>query len=302
MNNIYDVIVIGAGPAGLTAAIYLARANKKVLVLEANSYGGAIINSPNIANYPACPNISGFDFANKLYEQVKDLGVNILFEKAIDIKNNKIKSVITVKNKYFTKSIIIATGLKYRKLGLEKEEDLIGRGISYCATCDGNFYKGKIVAVVGGGNTAIEDALYLSDMAREVYLIHRRDTFRAFAKTVSLLKEKNNVHFILNSTITSIEGNHHLESITVLNNKNERKNMIVDGLFVAIGQDPETKEFKNVVRMNQDGYIMDKNMRTNRKGIFVAGDVREKTIRQLVTATSDGCLASCAAIDYLNRA
>ena len=198
----YDVIIIGSGPAGLTAAIYLSRANKNVLVLEGNSYGGVIINTPLIENYPGCMNISGYDFANNLYEQAKKLGCEIVFEMAISIKTGRIKEVITNKNSYKTKSIIIATGSTNRKLGLRCEDEFVGKGISYCATCDGNFYKGKIVAVVGGGNTALEDALYLSNIAQKVYLIHRRDTFRAFDKTIDLLSKKNNVEFVLNSTIS----------------------------------------------------------------------------------------------------
>ena len=300
MNNIYDVIIIGAGPSGLTSAIYLARSNKKVLVLEGNNYGGVIINSLNIENYPACPNISGFDFANKLYEQAKALGTNILFEKVVSIKNSKIKKVITTKNTYSTRSIIIATGCENRKLNLLNEDEFIGKGISYCATCDGNFYKGKTVAVVGGGNTAIYDAIYLSNICKKVYLIHRRSTFRAFDESVELLKEKDNVYFILNSTITKLNGKNNLVSI-VVSNKKETKTISVDGLFVAIGQNPNTNEFKNIIKLNQDGYIISKNMCTNRKGIFVAGDVREKIVRQLVTATSDGCQASFAAINYLNK-
>lgn len=301
MNNIYDVIIIGAGPAGLTAAIYLARANKKVLVFEANSYGGAIVNSQCIANYPACPNITGFDFANKLYHQAKDLGTSVVFEKVLNIKNGKVKTVITKKAKYLAKSLIIATGLKYRRLGLEKEDDFVGKGISYCATCDGNFFKGKKVIVVGGGNTALEDALYLSDIAKEVYLIHRRDRFKAFEKTISLVKAKPNVHLILNSTVTKLLGTNNLEGVEVLIDKKETKKIVAEGLFIAIGQDPETLVFEKIIKTNQDGYILDKNSHTNRKGIFVAGDVREKSVRQLVGATSDGCLAAIEAINFLNR-
>lgn len=187
----YDIIIVGAGPAGLTSAIYASRASKKVLVLEAKSYGGQIINTLDIENYPVEDHISGFDFATKLYNQVKSLGADIVFEKVIDIKNSDdIKEVITNKNTYKTKTIILATGSVNRKLGLSNEDELIGKGISYCATCDGGFYKNKIVAVVGGGNTALEDALYLSDIANTVYLIHRRDEFRGDEVTLSNLKEK----------------------------------------------------------------------------------------------------------------
>ncbi len=175
MNMIYDIIIIGAGPAGLTASIYATRALKKVLVLDANGFGGQIINSINIENYPSLKSINGFDFANNLYEQALNLGAEIKFEKVVQIKNKKIKQVITNKNTYEGKTVILATGCTYRTLGLEREKELIGKGISYCATCDGNFYKGLDVALVGGGNTAISDALYLSNIVNKIYLIHRRD-------------------------------------------------------------------------------------------------------------------------------
>ena len=195
----YDVIVIGAGPAGLTSSIYLRRSNKKVLVLEAVTYGGQIINTLDIENYPARPHVSGFDFANDLYNQAKELGAEIIFEKAININDNAdYKEVITNKSAYKSKAVIIATGAENRKLGIDKEDELIGKGVSYCATCDGAFYKEKPVAVVGGGNVAIEDALYLSDTSSKVYLIHRRDTFRAEKKDIDKLKEKTNVEFIYN--------------------------------------------------------------------------------------------------------
>ena len=186
----YDIIVIGAGPSGMTAAIYATRAMKKVLVLESMSYGGQIVNTNCVENYPAEEKINGFDLATKMYEQAKNLGVEFKFEKVIDIIDDKEKEVITSKDKYKALAVIIATGNINRKLGLASEEELVGKGVSYCATCDGSFYKGKNVAVVGGGNTALDDALYLSDIANKVYLIHRRDSFRGDFKTVSKLKEK----------------------------------------------------------------------------------------------------------------
>ena len=296
----YDVIVIGAGPAGLSAAIYLKRANKNVLVLEKNTYGGEIVNALKIENYPACPNISGFDFATNLYKQAKDLGAIIKFEEVLDIKNSKIKEIITNKNKYEALSIIIATGESTRKLGFE--DQFIGRGVSYCATCDGNFFKDKIVAVVGGGNTAFDDALYLADIAKKVYLIHRRDEFRADQKTISLLKKKNNIKYVLNSNIVSIKGKDKLESIDVVNINNETKTFKIDGLFIAIGHIPSTKIFKDFIKLDDDGYIKGtNNCHTSKAGIFVAGDVRTKKIRQLVTATSDGAIAATEAINYLNK-
>ncbi len=302
MNNMYDVIIVGAGPAGLTSAIYLRRAGKKVLVLEAKSYGGQIINTLDIENYPGLFHVSGFDFADKLYNQAKDLGAEFKFEKVIEIKNNKLKTVITTKNKYKSLCVILATGSESRKLSLENEDKLIGRGISYCATCDGAFYKNKIVAVVGGGNTAVEDALYLSDMASKVYLIHRRDEFRADDKEVKLLKEKNNVDFILNSNIIKLNATDRLTSIDVKNINGDIKNIKIDGLFVAIGRIPENSSFKDIIKVNDLGYVVAKeNCHTNKSGIFVAGDNREKDVRQLVTATSDGAIAAMEAVKYIRN-
>lgn len=298
----YDIIIVGAGPAGLTSAIYASRASKKVLVLEAKSYGGQIINTLDIENYPVEDHISGFDFATKLYNQVKNLGADIVFEKVIDIKNSDdIKEVITNKNTYKTKTIILATGSVNRKLGLSNEDELIGKGISYCATCDGGFYKNKIVAVVGGGNTALEDALYLSDIANTVYLIHRRDEFRGDSVTLSNLKEKNNIKFIYNSNITKLNGKEHLESIEITDKEGNADIITIDGLFVAIGRIPENENFAKTVKLDNYGYIIaNENCHTNIDGIFVAGDNRTKSVRQLVTATSDGAIAATEAVKYIN--
>ena len=298
----YDIIIIGAGPAGLTSAIYARRASKKVLVLEAKNYGGQIINTLDIENYPAEAHISGFDFATKLYNQAKDLGAEVVFEKVVDINNNEtIKEVITTKNTYKTKTIIIATGSENRKLSLPNEDELVGKGISYCATCDGAFYKKKIVAVVGGGNTALEDALYLSDIVSKVYLIHRRDEFRGEESTIKLLKEKENVEFIYNSTITKLNADKKLTSIEVTNKDGSIQTINIDGLFVAVGRIPENQNFAKLIDLDESGYIKaGENCNTNVKGIFVAGDNRVKEVRQLVTATSDGAIAATEAIKYIN--
>ena len=298
----YDIIIIGAGPAGLTSAIYALRANKKVLILEAKSYGGQIINTLDIENYPANMHISGFDLATNLFNQVKELGGVIKMEKVLNIKNLDDKEVITNKDTYKTHTIIIATGNENRKLGIPNEDKLIGKGISYCATCDGAFYKGKDVAIVGGGNTAIEDALYLSNIANIVYLIHRRDAFRADMKTVLELKEKHNVKFIYNSNVTKLNMKEKLESIEITNNDGEIKTLKVDGLFVAIGRLPSNEAFKDLLSLDESGYVIaNENCHTNIPGIFVAGDIRVKELRQLVTATSDGAIAAFEAIKYLNN-
>jgi len=297
----YDIIIIGAGPAGLTAAIYGRRANKKVLVLEAKTYGGQIINTLDIENYPVEAHISGFDFATKLYNQTKDLGAEIVFEKAIEIKDGDIKEVITEKNTYKSVSVILATGSFNRKLGIENEDELVGKGVSYCATCDGAFYKKKRVAVVGGGNTALEDALYLSEIADTVYLIHRRDSFRGEEVTLSKLKEKDNVKIIYNSNVTKLNKNNVLESIDVTDKDGNITKLEVDGLFIAVGRIPENRNFAKVVELDEAGYAIAKeDCHTNTPGIFVAGDNRVKLLRQLVTATGDGAVAATEAIKYIN--
>jgi len=297
--NMYDIIIVGAGPAGLTAALYALRANKKVLILESNNYGGQIINASIIENYPGISNISGFDYATNLYNQVKKYGADIKYEKVIKIDKNKY--VTTNKDVYLARSIIIATGAKNRKLKLENEEKFIGKGISYCATCDGNFYKDKIVAVVGGGNTALEDALYLSNIVRKVYLIHRRAEFRGENAYVDDLKNRENIEFILNANIISLRGNEKLESIEVKNELNEVFSINVDGLFIAIGQEPKNDIFKDIIDIDESGYIISSDgVHTNCDGIYVAGDARSKELRQLTTAVSDGSIAATVAIKEMN--
>ncbi len=299
----YDIIIIGAGPAGLTSAIYAKRASKSVLVLEAKTYGGQIINTPDIENYPVAAHISGFEFATKVYEQAQALGAEFVFEKAVDIRDlGDIKEVVTESNVYQAKAVIIATGSENRKLGVEREDELVGRGISYCATCDGAFYRKKSVAVVGGGNTALEDALYLADIAEKVYIIHRRDEFRGEDATVKSLKERENVEFVLNSQVVKLNADKRLESIEVLNKDGSTRVIEVKGLFVAVGRIPENQNFGKVVNLDQSGYILaGEDCTTNAKGIFVAGDNRVKNVRQLVTATADGAVAVSEAVKYINN-
>lgn len=299
----YDIIIVGAGPAGLTAAIYARRASKKVLVLEAMTYGGQIVNTPDIENYPVEAHISGFDFATKVYNQAKDLGAEIAFEKVVEVKDGgKEKTVVTVKNTYTAKAVILATGSENRKLGLDNEEALVGKGISYCATCDGAFYRNKVVAVVGGGNTALEDALYLADIASKVYLIHRRDEFRGEDTTVARLKERDNVQFVYNSTVTGLNAEKRLQSIEVTNKDGSLSTIEVNGLFVAIGRIPENQNFASLIDLDEAGYVKaQEDCRTNVPGIFVAGDSRVKSVRQLVTATADGAVAATEAVKYIGN-
>ena len=294
----YDIIVIGAGPAGLTAAIYARRAKKEVLVLEALTYGGQIINTLDIENYPGEEHISGFDFATKLYNQTKNLGATIKFEKVIDIEDHgNYKSVITKKEEYKSKTIIIATGTDNRKLKLENEDKFLGRGISYCATCDGNFYKDKIVAVAGGGKIALEDSLYLSDIAKKVYLINNLENF-SDEELLEKIKVKDNCVILTNSKITKLIGEDKFEKIEI-NNNNQIE---VEGLFVAIGKVPENENFRKLIELNEAGYaVSNEDCHTKTPGIYVAGDNRVKKLRQLVTATSDGAIAATEAIRFINK-
>lgn len=299
----YDVIVVGAGPAGLTASIYLRRNNKKVLVLEASSYGGQIINTLSIDNYPSQMGISGFDFAKKLYDESISLGSEIKFERVTAINNHdNYKEVVTNKDTYKATAIILAMGTKNKLLDLPNEKELVGKGISYCATCDGAFFKGKDVAVVGGGNTAFEDAIYLSNVANKVYLIHRRDEFRAEASLIEEAKNKSNIEFVVNSNISVINGKDSLESVIVKNNSGNEKELKISGLFVAIGSTPGNDIVKDLVKLDENGYIdAGEDCHTSVEGIFVSGDNRKKLLRQLVTATSDGAMAATEAIKYVNN-
>ena len=291
----YDIIIVGAGPAGMTAALYALRANKKVLVLEAKAYGGQIVNANLVENYPGIPNISGFDFATNLYNQIKELGAEIKFETVLHVDEEK--NVTTDENTYQAKAVIIATGSENRKLNIERERDLVGKGVSYCATCDGNFYKNKVVAVSGGGNTAFEDALYLSDIAKKVYLIHRREEFRAEQTYINKLKKKENVTFVLNANVVALNGEEKLESIELEKNDGSKETINVDGLFIAVGQAPRNDIFSNVVTLNEQGYIVSEDgVHTNVDGIYVAGDTRVKSLRQLTTAVSDGSIAATTAM------
>ena len=298
-----DIIIIGAGPAGLTAAIYARRAAKSVLVLEAKGYGGQIINTPHIENYPVAAHISGFDFATKVYEQAKALGAEFKFEKALEIRDDgEIKTVVTPKNEYEAKAVIIATGSENRKLGVEGEDKLVGRGISYCATCDGAFFRQKNVAVVGGGNTALEDALYMADIADKVYLIHRRDSFRGEEATAEKLRQRENIELVLNSQVTKLNAEKRLQSVEVTDKQGNTRTLEVSGLFVAVGRIPENKSFENLIELDGAGYAASaENCRTKTPGVFVAGDNRQKEVRQLVTAASDGAVAATEAVKYLNE-
>ena len=299
----FDLIIVGAGTAGLSAAIYGVRAGKSVLVLEGAAYGGQIINTPEIENYPGIKKISGFEFATNLYNQAKELGAEIRFEKVLSVQEkNGYKIVVTKDKEYEAKAVILATGAKNRNLGIEKEQELVGKGVSYCATCDGMFYRGKVVAVNGGGNTAVEDATFLSEYVEKVYVVHRRDSFRADKAEVDRLVARKNVELVLNSTIKALESDASgLTGILVVDKDGKERQIQVDGLFVAIGQAPDNEAFRNEVDLDSKGYISaGEDCSTKTEGIFTAGDCRTKAVRQLATAASDGAVAALAAVNYIN--
>ena len=299
----YDVVIVGAGPAGLTAAIYARRAAKSVLVLEAKAWGGQIINTPDIENYPVVAHVSGADFANDLYQQATALGAEVRLEKVVGVEDlGAVRRVRSTQEEYEAGAVILATGSENRRLGVDREQELIGKGVSYCATCDGNFFRRRDVAVVGGGNTALEDALYLADLANKVYLIHRRDSFRGEEATVARLREKQNVEFVFNATVTALLGDKRLSGVELTDKfSGEKRELEVKGLFVAVGRIPENESFRTLIDVDEAGYaVADESCRTKVPGVFVAGDNRTKEVRQLVTAAADGAVAATEAVRYLN--
>ena len=293
----YDVVIIGCGPAGMTAGLYLLRANKKVLILEKETIGGQIASSPLVENYPGFQSISGSELADNMYEQVIELGATIELEEAKQIIKGKPFKVVTDENVYETKSIIIATGSKFRLLGLTNEENLIGSGIHFCVSCDGSFYKDKVVAVIGGSNTALINALYLSDICKKVYLIARRDYLTAETMLQDKLKSKDNVEIMLSTQIKKIEGEESLKSIVL----NDDRTIELDGMFIAIGQDPQNDFVKDIIKLDDKNYIDSEDCLTNVEGIFTAGDCRKKKFRQLTTACNDGTVSAMNAINYLDN-
>lgn len=299
----YDIIIIGAGTAGLTAAIYAKRAGKNVLIYEGETYGGQIMTTPEIENYPGFKKISGYEFATNLYEQAIALGATFEYDQVTSISGD-INSGFTVTSEFATnqaKTIILATGAKNRHLGLVNEEKFTGRGLSYCATCDGAFFKGKTVAVNGGGNTAFEDAIYLSNLCEKVYLIHRREGFRAEQALIDKAKATSNIEILTNRVISNLNGVDELESVVLESTTDEpAAELVINGLFVAIGQTPSSSFLKGIVELDPSGYIVaGEDCKTSVEGIFAAGDGRTKALRQLTTAASDGAISAVNACQLL---
>ncbi len=298
--NIYDTIIIGGGPAGLCAAIYLLRANKNVLLFESETLGGAITKSDIVENYPGISEISGLELGSNMASQAKNLGLEIVMQKVLAITKEKdIFSVSVKNNKYYAKTIVYATGTRPRMLDCKGAVSFIGKGISTCATCDGFFFKNKSVLVVGGGNTALTDALYLSNICSHVYVSYRRDNLRGEPLKIKRLKSKENVTILYNSIVKEIIGRDVIEKVS-LTVDDTPKEINVSGVFVAIGSIPNTELIKDLVTLDQNGYALSNyQLETTVPGLYVAGDVREKNVRQLTTAVSDGTIVSKEILDYL---
>lgn len=296
-----DIIIIGGGPAGLTAALYAGRAELKAMMIEKSFQGGQMVTTNEVDNYPGVLETTGPDLANTMYEQASKFGTEMKFEEVLKIEEEgNIKKVITTSGIYETKVVLLSMGATPKKLGLSNEEALAGKGVSYCAICDGGFYRDKVVAVVGGGDTALEDALYLSRIAKKVYLIHRRDEFRANRNLQSKLFNSS-VEVIWDSAVTKLYESGNLTGIRITNLLEQtNRNVEIDGLFVAVGSKPATELVKDLVALNEQGYIIaDETCATSKPGIFAIGDIRQKSLRQIVTATADGAVSVYEAEKYI---
>ena len=300
-----DIIIIGGGPAGLSAALYAKRYGMSLMVLESAMYGGQVANTPEVENYPGIMSIGGADFAFQLYEQIANLGVEIKLE-GVDSADlsGPVKVIKTSKDTYEAKTVIIANGAKRRKLMCVGERELTGKGVSYCATCDGAFFKGKDVAIVGGGNTALEDAMFLANNCKTVHLIHRRDAFRGNQILVDALLRRENIIIHYDSVVDEIYGHDKVHGIIINNLKNsalERVDIPVSGVFVAIGLEPDNKLFADQITLDKAGYIIaGEDCITNIKGVYAAGDTRTKGLRQIITAAADGAVAAFEASNLIN--
>lgn len=299
----YDVIVVGSGPAGLTAAIYLRRAEKSVLVMEKETFGGEITHSPKVENYPGFAELSGNELAEKLLEQAMNLGAEVEMDSILSVEGNGPFTLHGENADYEAKSVIIASGSKHRRLGVEREDELTGNGLSYCAVCDGPFYKGRSVAIIGGGNSALQQAVMMSEYCTKVTLCQNLDFLTGEKKLQDILAKRSNVEVIYGVTVHALEGEEEFSSV-VLNKEatGEKIRVEADGLFVAIGQAPENEPFAAVCDLDKWGYIVsDESCTTKTAGVYAAGDCRTKSVRQIVTATGDGATAALAACRYLEQ-
>lgn len=297
----YDIIVVGAGPAGLTAAIYAKRAGKSVLVIEKGTFGGQITFSPRVENIPGFSSVTGNEFAEKLVEQALNLGTDMECAEVLEIKDGETKIVITDSGSFEGRTVIIAAGAEHRRLDIADEEKYLGNGISFCAVCDGAFYEGRDVAVVGGGNSALQEAILLSEACRKVYVVQNLPFVTGEKALYDLLCKKENVEFIFNARIEGYLGESSLAGLTVSINS-EKRVIDVDGVFVAIGLEPKIEMFSQVVELDENGYAASaEDCKTKTDGIFVAGDCRRKDARQVVTAAADGAVSALAACSYLDK-
>jgi len=299
----YDVVIIGAGPAGLSAAVYARRAGLTVAVLEQNIYGGQIVNTPEVENYPGTGKTTGVELAMALYNQAAETGADIILEGVTEVRlQQNPKVVVTTGGEYQAGAVIIANGAKRRLLGCPGEDTFSGRGVSYCATCDGAFFRGKEVSIVGGGNTALEDALFLANNCSKVYLIHRRDQFRGSKILADAVVAKQNIEILYDSTVEEVTGSDKVEAVRVRNKLSGQETTLpVSALFVAVGLVPENSLFAGQVDLSEAGYIAaGEDCCTSCDGVFVAGDTRTKELRQIVTAAADGAVAATAAARWLD--
>lgn len=305
MSQIYDMIIIGSGPAGLAAAVYGQRAKLDLIVIEKQMIsGGQIINTLEVDNYPGLPGIGGFELGQKFREHAEKLGTAFVTDEVKEVRINEdgTRTVVGAEADYTAKTVVIASGAEHSLLGVSGEKELTGSGVSYCATCDGNFYRNKVTAVVGGGDVALGDALYLARLCRKVYLIHRRDSFRGAKVLEDKVRAAENIELVLDSTVEEIRGEGQLKSILVKNKKSGAETeLAIDGLFIAVGIVPESKSFP-FLKTDERGYVLaDETCETNVPGVYAAGDVRKKQLRQVITAVADGANAVESAVRYLTE-
>lgn len=301
---IYDILIVGSGPAGITASIYAARSQKSVLVLEKQAFGGLIINSPKIENYPGFNSISGLELADKFVVQAMDLGVGFEFDEILKVKKeNDLYKLTGEYNEYLGKTLVIATGSKHRKLNLENEDNLTGHGISYCAVCDGPFYKGQDVVIVGGGNSAMQEAILLSSYCTSVTMVQNIEKLTGESSSYETIKNTPNIKVLYNKNVIKLNGDKNLESIVIEDQKTKEQEVInTKSVFVAIGQVANNDVFKEICKLDHNGFIITNELcEVNNEGVYAAGDCRQKRIRQVSTAISDGTIAAVRAIEYLEK-